>query len=117
MLFNLKKSCPNCPFRKDSPLGWLGKHRAKEISETIVSGKGTFSCHKTTGVELGKVCVPQEKQSQCFGALQMLRNMNRLETGFIFQMAERLLGAKFEHIKHDNSIIFDNSEQFIEHHT
>ena len=116
MKFNLKKPCKNCPFRKDSEKSWLGKKRAEGIAETITSGKGTFSCHKTTGVVEG-VEVPQSKQSHCFGALQMLRNMDSLETGFIFQMAERLLSVSFEGIKKDFTICFENDTQFIEHHT
>lgn len=115
MLFNLKKPCTDCPFRKDSAAGWLGYDRTKDISNTLVSGNGTFSCHKTTGAISGRK-VKQEKQSHCYGALQMLRNMECLESGFIFQMAERLLGADFSSIKFDTSIVFENHIQFIEHH-
>ena len=114
MLFNLKKPCNDCPFRRDSPQGWLGKERAKDISTTLVKGIGTFSCHKTTGATNGED-VPQEKQSQCFGALQMLRNSNKLESGFIFQMATRLLGADFSGVKKSKEI-FRNKTQFIKHH-
>ena len=116
MQFNFKKPCNNCPFLKESLHGWLGEQRSTEISEVIVSGIGTFSCHKTTGVTRG-IEIPQQNQSHCFGALQMLRNMNKLESGFIYQMAQRLLGAKFDHIKVDTSKVFGNQIEFIEHHT
>lgn len=116
MYFNFKKPCNNCPFLKESLHGWLGKERSTEISETIVSGVGTFSCHKTTGVTTG-VEVPQRNQTHCFGALQMLRNMDRLENGFIYQMVDRLLGAKFDHIVVDTSKVFENDIEFIKHHS
>lgn len=116
MLLNLKKTCKDCPFRRDSSRGWLGKDRAIGISTPLVNGTGTFSCHKTTGATNGRI-VEGKNQSHCYGALQMLRNMDRLEQGFIFQMAERLLGADFSAIKIDTVTCFSNEKEFINHHT
>lgn len=40
---NIKKPCKDCPFRKDSLKGWLGKERMTEILNT-----DSFVCHKDT---------------------------------------------------------------------
>lgn len=105
-----------CPFRKDSTKQWLGKERAEGISEILTTGKGTFSCHETTGVK-SDIKIPHQNQQHCFGALQMLRNAGKLETGFIFQMAERLLDADFSKIKKNTDIVFEDESQFILHHS
>ena len=38
---NVKKPCKDCPFRKDSLKGWLGRDRITEIIN-----QGSFVCHK-----------------------------------------------------------------------
>lgn len=40
---NMKRPCSNCPFRKDSLKGWLGKSRMTEILDS-----SAFTCHKNS---------------------------------------------------------------------
>lgn len=88
MEFNLKKPCGDCPFRADKPIqkGWLGRERAIEIATNVLQKDNTFTCHKT----LHK---PQDKQSMCAGALQMLHNATKQDSPWgnsTIQIAERL---------------------------
>lgn len=43
---HIKKPCRNCPFRKDTLQGWLGKERMAEI---LVAD--SFVCHKKTDMQ------------------------------------------------------------------
>lgn len=43
-----KKMCNECPFRTNSPNGWLGSHTIEEIQNSI-QFEGLFSCHKQRG--------------------------------------------------------------------
>ncbi|WP_045860351.1 hypothetical protein [Teredinibacter purpureus] len=43
-----KKPCPDCPFRKDSLEGWLGKARMTEILS-----EDSFVCHKRHDLQYG----------------------------------------------------------------
>lgn len=40
---NMKAPCQDCPFRKDTLKGWLGRERMAEILEA-----DSFVCHKKT---------------------------------------------------------------------
>lgn len=42
----VKKPCKDCPFRKDSLKGWLGRARAEELAATP-----SFVCHKNTALQ------------------------------------------------------------------
>ncbi|MCS6271861.1 hypothetical protein G3489_19490 [Shewanella baltica] len=87
---NCKKTCANCPFRKDAPKGWLGSDRMAEILEA-----SSFVCHK-------------KHHMQCAG--HMLINDERNE---FVRLAKRL------NIPLDLSgrdLVFDTRVQCIEHH-
>lgn len=43
---HIKKPCRDCPFRKDSLRGWLGKDRITEILAAE-----SFVCHKKTDMQ------------------------------------------------------------------
>ncbi|SBW84500.1 hypothetical protein PVE_R2G0474 [Pseudomonas veronii 1YdBTEX2] len=43
---HIKKPCRDCPFRKDTLQGWLGKDRAIEILDAE-----SFVCHKKTDMQ------------------------------------------------------------------
>jgi hypothetical protein len=43
---HIKKPCRDCPFRKDSLRGWLGKDRITEILAAE-----SFVCHKNTDMQ------------------------------------------------------------------
>ncbi len=85
-----KNPCKDCPFRKDSIKGWLGKQRMTEIIQA-----NSFVCHKKTNL-------------QCAG--HMLLNGEQNE---FVQLAKRLgleTGIK------GRELVFDNKNDCIEHH-
>lgn len=43
---HIKKPCRDCPFRKDTAQGWLGKERMIEILNSE-----SFVCHKKTDMQ------------------------------------------------------------------
>lgn len=43
---HMKKPCANCPFRKDTLKGWLGRDRMKDILSA-----DSFVCHKKTDMQ------------------------------------------------------------------
>lgn len=87
------KCCGNCPFKKDTMKGWLGRSRAKEIVEAE-----SFVCHKNTDI-------------QCVGHIMVAKGRN------IFR---RLLEMEPELIKDlkdkNEKLVFNNPQKFIEHH-
>ena len=90
---NVKKPCKDCPFRKDSLEGWLGRDRMTEILDD-----DTFVCHKTLeGIRL-----------QCAG--HMLINGN--DNGFV-RLAGRL-GIDLE--LSGRELVFDTRQACIDHH-
>lgn len=87
---NVKKPCKDCPFRKDSLKGWLGRERMTEILETE-----SFVCHKKTDL-------------QCAG--HMLINGD--ENGFV-----RLAGQMGIQLQlSGKELVFSNKSECIEHH-
>jgi len=88
---NMSKPCKNCPFRKDSLKGWLGKARMTEILAA-----DTFVCHANTN-------------QQCAGHMLLLKEDNAF-----FRLAKRLdygLDLRGE------DLVFDNTQDCIDHHT
>jgi len=43
---HMKRPCRDCPFRKDTLRGWLGKERMEEILS-----EDSFVCHKRTDMQ------------------------------------------------------------------
>lgn len=90
---NVKKPCggnPVCPFRKDSPEGWLGSERMEEILDA-----GSFTCHKDNSL-------------QCAGHM-LVKGM---DNDYV-RHAARLgidTGASGQ------ELAFDNAQDCIEHH-
>jgi len=87
---NVKKPCKDCPFRKDTLKGWLGKERMQEILD-----QQSFVCHKKTHL-------------QCAG--HMLINGNDNE---FFRLAGRL-GIPLE--LSGKELVFDSREACAAHH-
>lgn len=95
--FYVKKPCKDCPFRKDSMKGWLGKDRVTEFLDT-----DSFICHKTTGGEL-------TDRRQCAGHMLMKGQSN----GFVRianQLGERLNLT-------GGDLVFDSEQDCIDHHS
>ena len=89
---NVKKPCGNCPFRKDSMKGWLGRDRMTQITSDT-----SFTCHKTTSPRL-----------QCAGHMLLLGDNN-----------DFVALAKAQNIKLQltgRELVFDTIEDCIEHH-
>jgi len=97
----MKKPCKNCPFRKDSLQGWLGKERATEIAQT-----DTFVCHKTVDYsEENKM----EQRKQCAGFMLMQKEKSSaVRFAKILRLDLQLSG---------DDLVFENEKQFINHHT
>jgi len=86
---HVKKPCKDCPFRKTSMKGWLGRERMEEIIE-----QHTFVCHKKTDL-------------QCAGHM-LVDDKNEFVA-----LAHRL------HIKlklSGKELVFDSKEACIKHH-
>lgn len=93
----MKAPCSNCPFRKDTMKGWLGRERMKGILES-----GSFTCHKTTGRR-------DEDLKQCAGHMLMLGE----DSAFV-QVAKRF-GTPVQLKDHDR--VFESKQQCIDHHS
>lgn len=93
---NMKKPCINCPFRKDTLKGWLGK----EYMTNIIKADA-FVCHKTAYKD-------DNAKKQCAGHLIVV------EHNAYRQIAERL-GIDIGLI--DEGICFESTEDAIKHHS
>jgi hypothetical protein len=85
-----KKPCKGCPFRKDSLKGWLGRDRAKEVSEA-----SSFVCHNNTGL-------------QCAGNMLLNKEANTFYRIMKFKKLENILKGE--------DLIFKTHEEMINHH-
>ena len=87
---NVKKPCPDCPFRKDAQQGWLGEKRMAEIL-----GYDAFVCHKKTS-------------HQCAGHMLLNGEKNQfVQIAQIFKIPLNLSGRE---------LIFNNKMECIKHH-
>ena len=87
---NVKMPCKDCPFRKDSLKGWLGKERMEEILHSE-----SFVCHKKVDL-------------QCAGHMLI----SGKENGFV-ALAERMgIPLKLT----GKELVFQSKSDCIEHH-
>lgn len=98
---NMKKPCANCPFRKDSCKGWLGKERMTEILNA-----DSFVCHKTVNHELDKDMDNDRKQCAGFMLIKgeessfvKLAKLMNIDTGIT-----------------GKELVFETKEDCINHH-
>jgi len=88
---NQKKPCKDCPFRKDSLKGWLGRERMMEILHST-----SFVCHKETTL-------------QCAGHMLINHDSN----AFV-QLADRMnLSLALD----GKELVFDSAADCVEHHS
>ena len=92
---NCKKPCSNCPYRKDSMKGWLGKARAKELVK-----EQSFVCHKTTQGE-------DKDRLQCAGHMLLMGLKNS------FVLTAKLMGIKLTLSGREQ--VFETEQDFIKH--
>ncbi len=88
---HVKKPCKDCPFRKDSLKGWLGKDRMTQILRAE-----SFVCHKKTDL-------------QCAGHMLIKSQDNS------FVRLSKQLGIKLKLL--GKELVFDSKESCIKHHT
>lgn len=93
----VKKPCKNCPFKKDTMRGWLGKERMTEIL-----GDDSFVCHKTTQGEM-------KDRRQCAGHMIM-----KGEDNMFVALAQRI-GQPVQLGGQDQ--VFDSKQDCIDHHS
>lgn len=86
----VKKPCKDCPYRKDSLKGWLGKERMTELLST-----DSFVCHKNTAL-------------QCAGHMLIKGDAN------IFVRTAK--AQKIELSIKGRDLVFDTEQQCIDHH-
>lgn len=86
----MKTPCANCPFKKDTRKGWLGKERMTSILET-----NSFVCHK-------------HNDMQCAGHMTLATNNIFVKTANQYKIT---LDIK------NTDLIFKSKELCIEHHT
>lgn len=88
---NQRAPCGQCPFRKDTLEGWLGKDKI----ENILTAR-SFVCHKDTGL-------------QCAGHMLIKGD----ENDFV-QLADRLGLAT--HLR-GRELVFDTEKECVDHHS
>lgn len=94
--------CKNCPFKKTTLKGWLGRERAEEIAQAE-----SFVCHKTLRPDLeeeGKT----DHRKQCAGFMILKKEEAQAV------LFARVLGIDLKLTGAEE--IFDSKEDFINHH-
>lgn len=87
----MKSPCKNCPFKRDTLKGWLGKKRMTEILNS-----DSFVCHKNTS-------------KQCAGHMLIKGDENSF-VAFAKLIAVDL-GVR------GRELVFDSKQDCIDHHT
>ena len=93
----MQAPCKECPYRKDSLKGWLGKDRMTEFLHT-----DSFICHKTSEGNL-------LDRKQCAGHMILTKNNNS------FVRIAQAMNKDLDLSGHD--LIFDTEQECIDHHT
>lgn len=110
-MFDLKKPCRNCPFKKgQGELFNLGVERCLEIFNAP-----SFQCHKTIDYdrwesERGR---QGDKPQQCVGVMSLLHRANLPSN--IMRVAERIGHTDFSTL--DHSQVYDNIAEALEAHS
>lgn len=89
MKFDLRRPCPQCPFRSDIA-AFLTPGRVREITNTMIRQQGTFACHKTTAHDDDGEHCPSSSEQHCAGALIFLERLGRPNQ--MMRIMERLGG-------------------------
>lgn len=105
MRLDLTRPCTECPFRTDSPSGWLGARRARDITRALTEQDRSFECHLTTG---------QRRAQHCAGALILLDTLGTPNQ--LTRIASRL-GLYSARRLTDRKAVFTTPGAFITHHT
>lgn len=88
---HIKSPCAQCPFRKDTLKGWLGRERMTEITEAR-----SFVCHKKTDM-------------QCAGHMLLKQHDNDfVQLAGRFNIELNLRGC---------DLVFDDAGECIAHHS
>lgn len=114
--FDHRKLCENCPFRKSSPKGWLGKKRATEIA-TSVQDDQHFHCHKTLDYNYDQTTESEDHTRDakvCTGSFVLDHKLGN--ANFQYRLASMF---KLTTIYPDRyyKLVFSTFEEFINHHT
>lgn len=89
-----KRPCKNCPFRKTSQKGWLGRERMEDILNSDMG----FVCHET--LDTGR--------EQCAGFMLIKNGRSLFElTAKLYNIDLNLSGRE---------LVFDTEEEAIAHH-
>ncbi len=79
MLNICKKTCNDCPFRKQSLPGWLGDYNSAQELHNIVMSEAPFPCHLThTDEEISFEEAGTVEHPLCAGALMYMRKAGKL---------------------------------------
>lgn len=109
MKFDLRRPCPQCPFRRGCLPEWLGRRRAEEIAGGLL-GDQPFACHETT--EVGGADPGREQH--CAGAALLLEAVGKPNQ--LMRVAERC--GVYDHRRLDRGAdVFASPAAFITHHT
>ena len=116
---NLKRPCNNCPFRRDTLKGWLGRSRAQGLIDDMINDHRSFSCHKTTvpgeedDPETAGTRVYGDKTEECAGGMILLHKTQQpnmaMRLGYVYKMFD---GNELK----DQHLVFDTPEEFVDHH-
>lgn len=110
MLFEIKKPCALCPFRRD--VRPFLSRRAASIASELRNDHNWFACHETTGVKSGKR-VRLENQSHCMGAAIVLWRSHLTNVPIRLALWLKLLD---ESVLNQPAPVFDSLEEFVTHH-
>ncbi len=111
MKFDLKRPCPGCPFRVgDGAVRYLGRRRATQIVDSMITHDAHFSCHQTNDFSSGDVRETADSQ-HCAGAAIML--MRAGQPNQIMRIAGRIGWFDPKNLDMDAEV-FGSFEEFIE---
>lgn len=103
VMFERKKPCKTCPFRKDAGgIRYLGTDRATEIADSLLRGE-SFTCHD----DLDK---PAKARNHCAGAATLLIKLGKPNQ--MMQVCSRLGYVRLSAFRH-RALVFDDFKSWI----
>lgn len=99
------KPCKECPFRKNSIVGYLGEELYNPKGFLLQLDENIVPCHLTIDWENEKL----DRAIPCIGSMQFMNNSGRLSRAGIVARIQRNYGK--------NENIFQFYHEFIEHHS
>lgn len=104
----MKNPCKECPFRKDSPPGWIGTHSSAQEIVDIVKHDQYFPCHMKVDYNDPDWKDKITEKPHCVGGLAFMNNSCKVSRDPVIAAMQKDVGRRDD--------VFSFGHEMVEHH-